>query len=114
MILEIKHPYLRKEKLHIKIETFWSHWKSKKNSFPEETNQWDLAKLYIQCITKDLCVDFMQKQIQLLAHYRAEINSLYEQRFIVQEKIEEIQNEIEKGFLNRAFSKFIENEEKPL
>ena len=36
-----------------KIETFWQHWKNKKDSYPDQTKWWDMAKFYIQVITKD-------------------------------------------------------------
>ena len=41
------------------IEVFWLHWK---NSYPDQTKWWDMAKLYIQGITKDFCVEFKQKR----------------------------------------------------
>ena len=28
-----------------KIEVFWLHWKNKKNSYPDQTKCWDIAKL---------------------------------------------------------------------
>ena len=62
-----------------KIENFWQHWKNKKNSYPDETKWWDMAKLYIQGITKDFCIDFKQNQTELLVEYRAGIDSLYQQ-----------------------------------
>ena len=37
-----------------------------------------MAKQYIQGITKDFCLDFKQKQNELLVEYRAEIDSLYQ------------------------------------
>ena len=103
-----------------KIETFWQHWKNKKNSYPDQTKWWDIAKLYIQGITKDFCIDFKEKQTELLVEYRAEIDSLYQQHPIDHEKIDEIQNNIDlieerslKGAMVRSRTKFIENEETP-
>ena len=37
-----------------------------------------MAKTYIQCITKDFCIDLKQKETELLIEYRAEIDSLYQ------------------------------------
>ena len=54
-----------------------------------------MPKQYIQGITKYFCIDFKQKQIELLVEYRAEIDSLYQQRPIDHEKIMEIQNNID-------------------
>ena len=103
-----------------KLEAFWLHWRSKKNSYPEQTKWLDMAKLYIQGITKDFCVDFKQKETELLVEYKAEIDSLYKQRPIDHEKIDEIQNNIDiieersvKGTMVRSRTKFIENEETP-
>ena len=103
-----------------KLEAFWLHWRSKKNSYPEQTKWLDIAKLYIQGITKDFCVDFKQKETELLVEYKAEIDSLYKQRPIDHEKIDEIQNNIDiieersvKGTMVRSRTKFIENEETP-
>ena len=77
-----------------------------------------MAKLYIQGITKDFCIDFKQNQTELLVEYRAEIDSLYQQHPIDHEKIDEIQNNIDlieerslKGAMVRSRTKFIENEE---
>ena len=103
-----------------KIETFWINWKNKKNIYPDQTKWWDMAKQYIQGITKDFCIDFKQNQNELLVEYRAEIDSLYQQRPIDHEKINEIQNNIDiieerslKGAMVRSRTKFIENEETP-
>ena len=97
-----------------KIETFWQHWKNKKNSYPDQTKWWDMAKLYIQGITKDFCIDFKEKQTELLVEYRAEIDSLYQQHPIDHEKIDQIQNNIDiieerslKGAMVRSRNKFI-------
>ena len=79
-----------------------------------------MAKLYIQGITKDFCIDFKQNQTDLLVEYKAEIDSLYQQKPIDHQKIDQIQNNIdliEERFLNgamvRSRTKFIENEETP-
>ena len=79
-----------------------------------------MAKLYMQGITKDFCVEFKQKQTELSVEYRAEIDSLYEQRSIDHEKIDEIQNNIDiieecslKGAMVQSRTKFIENKETP-
>ena len=85
-----------------------------------QTKWWDLAKLYIQGITKDFCIDFKEKQTELLIQYRAEIDSLYQQHPIDHEKIDQIQTNIDiieerslKGAMVRSRTKFIENEETP-
>ena len=44
-----------------KIETFWQHWRNKKNSYLDQTKWWDMAKLYIQGITKDFCIDLKKE-----------------------------------------------------
>ena len=79
-----------------------------------------MAKLYIQGITKDFCIDFKQNQTDLLVEYRAEIDSLYQQQPIDHQKIGEIQNNIDlieerslKGAMVRSRTKFIDNEETP-
>ena len=79
-----------------------------------------MAKLYIQGITKDFCIDFKQNQSELLAEYRTEIDSLYQQQPIDHKKIDEIQNNIEvikersvKGAMVQSRTKFIENKETP-
>ena len=99
-----------------KIETFWQHWKNKKNTYPNQTKWWDMAKLYIQVITKHFCIDFKQNQTELLVGYRAEIDSLYQQHPIDHEKIDAIQNNIDvieehslKEAMLRSRTKFIEN-----
>ena len=58
------------------METFWIHWKNKKNIYPDETKRWHMAKIYIQCINKYFCIDLKQKETDLLIEYRAEIDSL--------------------------------------
>ena len=102
------------------METFWQHWQNKKNSYPDQTKWSEMAKLYIQGITKDFCIDFKEKQTELPLEYRAEIDSLYQQHPIDHEKIDEIQNNIDtieerslKGAMVRSRTKFIENEETP-
>ena len=79
-----------------------------------------MAKQYIQGITKDFCIDFKQKQTELLVEYRAEFDSSYKQRHINHEEIDKIQNKIDlieerpmKGAMVRSRTKFIENEETP-
>ena len=52
-------------------------------------------KLYIQKISKDVCIDLKQKETELLVGYRAEIDSLYQQRPINYEEIDEIQNKMD-------------------
>ena len=103
-----------------KIETFWLHWKNKKNIYPDQTKWWDMAKIYIQGITKDFCIDLKQKEAELLIEYRTEIDSLYQQRPINHEQIDETQNKIDlieqrslKGAMVRSRTKSIENEETP-
>ena len=49
-----------------KIGTFWQHWQNKKNSYPDQTKWSDMARLYIQGMTKDFCIDFKEKQTELL------------------------------------------------
>ena len=76
-----------------------------------------MAKIYIQGITKDFCIDHKQKETELLMEYRPEINSLYHQGPINHEQIDEIQNKIiEERFLTGAMiqsrTKFIENLQK--
>ena len=85
-----------------------------------QTKWWDMAKLYIQGITKDFCIDFKEKQTELLLQYRAEIDSLYQQHPIDHEKLDQIQSNIDiieerslKGAMVRSRTKFIENEETP-
>ena len=48
-----------------KIETFWLHWKNKKNIYPDQTKWWDMAELYIQEISKDVSVDLKQKETEV-------------------------------------------------
>ena len=79
-----------------------------------------MAKLYIQGVTKDFCIEFKQKQTEFLVQYRAETDSLYQKRPTDHEKIDEIQNNIDlieehslKGAMVRSRTKFIENEETP-
>ena len=79
-----------------------------------------MPEQYIQGFTKDFCIHFKQNQTELLVEYRAEIDSLYQQRPIDHEKINEIQNNIDiieerslKGAMVRSRTKFIENEEAP-
>ena len=103
-----------------KIESFWQRGKNKKNSYPDQTKGWDMAKLYIQGVTKDFCIEFKQKQTEFLVQYRAETDSLYQKRPTDHEKIDEIQNNIDlieerslKGAMVRSRTKFIENEETP-
>ena len=59
-----------------------------------------------------------KKETELLVEYRAEIDSLYQQRPINHEQIDETQNKIDlieqrslKGAMVRSRTKFIENEE---
>ena len=85
-----------------------------------QTKWWDLAKLYIQGITKDFCIDFKEKQTELLLQYKAVTGSLYQQHPIDHEKIDQIQTNIDiieerslKGAMVRSRTKFIENEETP-
>ena len=103
-----------------KIETFWQHWQNKKNRYPDQTKWWDMAKIYIQGITKDFCIDYKEKQTELLLQYRAEIDLLYQQHPIDHEKLDQIQSNIDimeerslKGAMVRSRTKFIENEETP-
>ena len=77
-----------------------------------------MAKLYIQGVTKDFCIEFKQKQTEFLVQYGAETDSLYQKRPTDHEKIDEIQNNIDlieerslKGAMVRSRTKFIENEE---
>ena len=77
-----------------------------------------MAKLYIQGITKDFCIEFKQKQTERLVGYRAEIDSLYQQRPIDNETTDKKQNNIGlieerslKGAMVRSRTKFIEKEE---
>ena len=77
-----------------------------------------MAKIYIQSITKDFCLDLKQKETELLIEYRAEIDSLYQQCPINHEQIDETQRKIDlieecslKGAMVRSRTKFIENEE---
>ena len=77
-----------------------------------------MAKLYIQGITKDFCIEFKQKQTERLVGYRAEIDSLYQQCPIDNEKTDKKQNNIGlieerslKGAMVRSRTKFIEKEE---
>ena len=79
-----------------------------------------MAKLYIQGVTKDFCIEFKQKQTERLVGYRAEIDSLYQQCPIDNEKTDKKQNNIGlieerslKGAMVRSRTKFIENEETP-
>ena len=79
-----------------------------------------MAKLYIQGVTKDFCIEFKQKQTEFLVQYGAETDSLYQKRPTDHEKIDEIQNNIDlieerslKGAMVRSRTKFIENEETP-
>ena len=98
----------------------------KTNSYPNQTRGWDMARLYIQGITKDFCIEFKQKQIEFLVQYRAETDSLYQKYALTlcpidHKKIDEIQNKqnnrdlIEersvKGAMVRNRTKFVENEE---
>ena len=69
----------------------------KTNSYPDQTRGWDMARLYIQGITKDFCIEFKQKQIEFLVQYRAETDSLYQKYALTlcpidHKKIDEIQN----------------------
>ena len=100
------------------METFWQHWQNKKNSYPDQTKWSEMAKLYIQGITKDFCIDFKEKQTELPLEYRAEIDSLYQQHPIDHEKTDKKQNNIGlieerslKGAMVRSRTKFIEKEE---
>ena len=54
-----------------------------------------MAKLYIQGVTKDFCIEFKQKQTEFLVQYGAETDSLYQKRPTDHEKIDEIQNNID-------------------
>ena len=54
-----------------KAETFWLYSKNKKNIYPNQTKWWGMAKQYIQGTTKDVCIDFKEKQTKLLVDYRA-------------------------------------------
>ena len=79
-----------------------------------------MAKLYIQGVTKDFCIEFKQKQTEFLVQYGAETDSLYQKRPTDHEKIDEIQNNIDlieerslKGAMVRSRTKFIEKEETP-
>ena len=98
----------------------------KTNSYPDQTRGWDMARLYIQGITKDFCIEFKQKQIEFLVQYRAETDSLYQKYALTlcpidHKKIDEIQNKqnnrdlIEERFVKGAMvqnrTKFVENEE---
>ena len=103
-----------------KIETFWVHWKNRKNIYPDQTKGWNMAKQNIQGITKDFCIDFEPKQTEHLVGYRAEIDSLYKQRPTNHKEIGKIQNKknlIEerslKGAMFRGRTKFMENEGTP-
>ena len=103
-----------------KIETFWLHWKNKKNIYPDQTKWWDMAKIYTQGIPKDFCIDLEQQETKLLREYRAEIHSLYQQYSINHEQIDETQSKIDlieqrslKGAMVRSRTKFIQNEETP-
>ena len=102
------------------IENLWPHWKNKKNIYPDKTKWWDMTKIYIQSIANDFCIDLKQKETELLIEYRAEIDSLYQQRPIKHEQIDETQNKIDlieeyslKGAMIRSRTQFIENEEIP-
>ena len=71
-------------------------------------------------ITKDVCIDLKQKEIELLMEYRAEINSLYQQRPINHGQLDEIENKIDlteesslKGPMVQSRTKSTENEETP-
>ena len=77
-----------------------------------------MVKQYKKGITKDFCLDLKQKQTERLVEYRADIDSLYQQRPIDHEKIAAIQNNIDlieerslKGAMVRSRTKFIKNEE---
>ena len=79
-----------------------------------------MAKLYIQSITKDFCIEFKKHQTERLVGYRAEIDSLYQQCPIDNEKTDIKQNNIGlieerslKGAMVRSRTKFIEKEETP-
>ena len=79
-----------------------------------------MAKQYIHSIIKVFCIDFKQKQIELLAEYRDKIDSLYKHRPINHKEIGKIQNKIDlieerslKGGMVRSRTKYIENEETP-
>ena len=52
-LLELNASILENKAYKQKIETFWQHWKNKKDSYPDQTKWWDMAKFYIQVITKD-------------------------------------------------------------
>ena len=74
----------------------------------------------MQDITKDVCIDLKQKEIELLMEYRAEINSLYQQRPINHGQLDEIENKIDlteesslKGPMVQSRTKSTENEETP-
>lgn len=49
------------------METFQLHWMNKKNIHFDKTKWWDMAKQYIHSIIKVFCIDFKQKQTELLA-----------------------------------------------
>ena len=51
-----------------------------------------MVKQYKKGITKDFCLDLKQKQTERLVEYRADIDTLYQQRPIDHEKIAAIQN----------------------
>ena len=53
-------------KILTKIESFCQHWKNMKNIYPNQSKWWDMAKHYIQGITKDFCIEFKEKQTELL------------------------------------------------
>ena len=79
-----------------------------------------MPKQYIQDICKDFCIDLKQKETELLVEYRTEIVSLYQQRAINHEQIDEIQNKIDlieerslKGAMVQSRIKSIENEVTP-
>ena len=79
-----------------------------------------MDKLYIQGITKDFCIDFNEKQTELLLQYRAEIDSLYQQHPIDHKNIDQIQTNRDiieerslKGAMVPSRTKFIVNEETP-
>ena len=73
--MEIKNSIVENKDYKQKIEVFWLHWKNK-NSYPDQTKSWNMAKPYIQDITKDFCVQFKREQTELLVEYRAKSDSL--------------------------------------
>ena len=42
---KLKTSVLENKDCKQKIEVFWLHWKNKKNSYPDQTKWWDIAKL---------------------------------------------------------------------